>query len=154
MPNQLREDFLNWSCTYPRSDFRSAEQAYLEDIIWPETEIDADVLNDFDFQFPDLYQLEEIVRNELANCESQMRLNFYMANFHTNSNNIDRFLHDTISFGPAGNELRIAILSRYLSRALRWDLTHIAVAVADIPPLLTSRRTNNWVAELNKLFNL
>ena len=148
----IQDDFENFQMQFNQNDDeRSVEQAYLEDIIWSETQINEDALRNFNFRNPDYNSLYQAITTELKNVP-QDRHDFYFDNFTRNKqNHIIPFLLNFAALGPTDQRTRVKVLCNFIARCLSYDLTVSRVALVNIPEEIRKPYHNNWQLELHKI---
>lgn len=148
----IREDYEHFQESFLQNpDDRSVEQAYLEDVIWSETQINEDALRNFNFRNPDYNSLYRAVTRELQNVPKD-RYDFYFDNFSRNKEAfIIPFLNHFRALGPDDRNTRVKVLCNFIARCLSNDLAMARIALVDIPQAIRNRYNNNWQLELQKM---
>ena len=147
----IQDDFKEYKRNFDlMSDNRSPEQAYLEDIVWPETKLNPDALKGFNFRSPNMLALKRSLTQEL-NEVPEARQSFYMANFKANESCVEKFIADFYSYGPENAAMRKEILCSFITRCIRCNFNRQRIPLVDIPGAIKGPFMDNWSQELRSM---
>ena len=147
----IQDDFKEYKRNFDlMSDNRSPQQAYLEDIVWPETKLNPDALRGFNFRSPNMLALKQSLTKELNEVPEERR-SFYMANFKANESCVGQFISDFKSYGPKDIAMREEILCSFITRCIRCNFNRLRIPLVDIPDAIRGPFMDNWSQELRRM---